>query len=191
MSENPTRTRMVETALTLLQRQGYAETSWRTLAQEGGTPLGSIQHFFPGGKVQLATEALELFYQRFWVFFEAICAREPRASGRVRAWFDQAAQDFEARQCTLGCPMAAVALDTVPREPSLAQLCAHTLDRWSAYLGSRLAGVDHPQAWVTRVLVAFEGALVLARVQGSGEVLRATGRWLADVLAEAEAPSPA
>jgi TetR/AcrR family transcriptional repressor of lmrAB and yxaGH operons len=178
---------MVETALTLLQRQGYAETSWRTLAQEGGTPLGSIQHFFPEGKVQLATEALELFFERFREFFEGICSQEPQASGRVLAWFAQAADEFEAQGCSLGCPMAAVALDTVPREPSLAHLCAHTLDRWSAYLGSRLPGVGDAQTWVTRVLVAFEGALVLARVQGSGEPLRATGRWLAEGLKAEEA----
>lgn len=182
MSEHATRTKMVETALTLLQRQGYAETSWRTLAQEGGTPLGSIQHFFPEGKVQLATEALELFFERFREFFEGICSREPRASGRVRAWFDQAADEFEAQRCSLGCPMAAVALDTVPRDPSLARLCQTTLGRWSDYLASRLEGSKRPEVWVARVLVAFEGALVLARVQGSGEVLRTTGRWLAEGL---------
>lgn len=186
MSEHATRTKMVETALVLLQRQGYSETSWRTVAQEGGTPLGSIQHFFPGGKEQLAAEALRLFLGRFRGFFDELCIRQPRASARVHAWFDQAADEFEARGHTLGCPMAAVALDTVPRDPGLARLCQSTLDEWSDYLTSRLGGVNDPTVWVARILAAFEGALVLGRIQGSGEALRTAGRWLAEGMAQAE-----
>ena len=58
-----TRDRMIEAAMSLLQRRGYRATSWRVLTQESGTPWGSVQHHFPGGKEELGVAAIELAEQ--------------------------------------------------------------------------------------------------------------------------------
>src|SRR5215469_15865224 len=52
------RSRMIRTMATLFRRQGYAATGWRQVVAESGTPWGSQAHHFPGGKAQLAIEAL-------------------------------------------------------------------------------------------------------------------------------------
>src|SRR5437660_1001494 len=48
---------MIEAAMRLLQRNGYAATSWRGVVEEAGTPWGSAHHYFPGGKEQLTAAA--------------------------------------------------------------------------------------------------------------------------------------
>src|SRR4051794_842429 len=54
-----TKQRMVDTAVRLFRSQGYTATSWRGLVAESGTPWGSVQHHFPGGKQELALAALD------------------------------------------------------------------------------------------------------------------------------------
>ncbi|HEY4854618.1 MAG TPA: TetR/AcrR family transcriptional regulator, partial [Streptosporangiaceae bacterium] len=55
-----TRQRMVCSAARLLRRQGYAATGWRQVVADSATPWGSQAHHFPGGKEQLAAEAITL-----------------------------------------------------------------------------------------------------------------------------------
>ena len=53
-----TRRRMLRTAAQLFRRQGYAATGWRQVVADSATPWGSQSHHFPGGKEQLAVEAI-------------------------------------------------------------------------------------------------------------------------------------
>lgn len=177
-----TRTRMVETGLGLFRRQGYAETSWRTLAKEGQVPLGSIQHFFPGGKEQLATEALGLFTRQFQAFFDELCEGHRRPGDRIRAWFEATADEMEAGGFGTGCPLAGIALNAMPAQEGLSGLCHTTMAQWKDYIASKLVSdtLDPASAgrWAEQALVGLEGALVLSRVQRSSAPLRSTGAWL-------------
>jgi len=188
--ESTTRVRMVESGLKLLRRQGYAGTSWREMVKEGGTPWGSVHHFFPGGKEQLAKEALTLFGQGFETFFEGICAHHARPSERVRAWFDAVVADINANGYANGCPVAGIALSAVPMVTPLAEACNDSMAQWIDLIAqnlttTRISAVE-ARALATKVLIGFEGALVLARVQQSSESLRITGEWLAQMLTAAE-----
>ena len=52
------RERMVAGAADMIGRRGASATSLRELAKHSGAPLGSTYHYFPGGKAQLAAEAV-------------------------------------------------------------------------------------------------------------------------------------
>src|ERR1700693_856256 len=60
-----TRQRMIRTTARLMRLQGYAATGWRQVVAESETPWGSQAHHFPGGKEQLAAEAVTLAGARF------------------------------------------------------------------------------------------------------------------------------
>ena len=52
------RARMIAGAADMISRRGLNATSVRELAKHTQAPLGSTYHYFPGGKYDLATEAV-------------------------------------------------------------------------------------------------------------------------------------
>jgi len=173
---------MIEAALSLFQKQGYQGTSWRDVVKEAGTPWGSAHHFFPGGKEQLATEALALFLRKFKERFEGICAEHHDAPGRITTWFEHMAVDMEVMGFQAGCGVAGVALDTVPMSASLSQLCSDTMDDWASYLAGKftLEAVSPIKArgFAEMALTMMEGALVTSRIYRNAGSLRETGAFL-------------
>src|SRR5690242_20447853 len=55
------RERMVRAAVELFRERGYAATSFGDVLARSGAPRGSIYHHFPGGKEELAAEALSRY----------------------------------------------------------------------------------------------------------------------------------
>ena len=53
-----TRDRILDATIRLLRRQGYTATGIKQIVAEGDAPLGSVYHYFPGGKEQIGIEAL-------------------------------------------------------------------------------------------------------------------------------------
>jgi TetR/AcrR family transcriptional repressor of lmrAB and yxaGH operons len=177
---------MVDTAVRLFQRQGYRATSWRALVDESGTPWGSIQHHFPGGKealgVATVSRAGELVEELLRATVEATA--DPAAG--VRDWFGASASLLEASGYTAGCPVAPVVLEMAQVSQPLADACAEALGRWVAVLASALqdAGFDDETADALgmTVIAGFEGALVLARARQSVAPVICVGEVLADLL---------
>src|SRR5439155_3098484 len=58
VKRSDSRERMLGSAVQLLREQGYTGTGFRDVIAHSGAPRGSIYHHFPGGKVQLAEEAV-------------------------------------------------------------------------------------------------------------------------------------
>ena len=54
----PPRERMVRSAAQLIRRQGVSGTGMREIATEADAPRGSLQHYFPGGKEEIVSDAL-------------------------------------------------------------------------------------------------------------------------------------
>src|SRR3954453_12156456 len=54
----PSRERLLDSAVDLLQRQGYHGTGLNELLERSGAPRGSLYHYFPGGKEQMGAEAI-------------------------------------------------------------------------------------------------------------------------------------
>ena len=57
-TDQPSRQQLVAGAADMIRRRGLNATSIREVAKHAGTPLGSTYHYFPGGKHQLAAEAV-------------------------------------------------------------------------------------------------------------------------------------
>src|SRR5580698_7068566 len=56
--ELPPRERMVLSAAQLIRRKGVSGTGMREIVTEADAPRGSLQHYFPGGKEELVSDAL-------------------------------------------------------------------------------------------------------------------------------------
>ena len=62
---NSTRDQFIETTCRLLEIQGYHATGLNQIIQESGAPKGSLYYHFPGGKEELAEEAIQRTGRKF------------------------------------------------------------------------------------------------------------------------------
>src|ERR1700730_3873224 len=104
------RARMVRSAAGLFGSRGLSATSFSDVLSGSGAPRGSIYHHFPGGKKQLAQDAIGWTSEQILTYLRA-CPAET-ASG-VLAWFiDLWRQSVQASGGASGCPVAGIAIDT-------------------------------------------------------------------------------
>jgi AcrR family transcriptional regulator len=181
-----TRRRLVETTAQLLQRQGLNGTGLLQVLQESGAPRGSLYFHFPGGKQQLTVEAIE--YSRAvvsgWLRKSLDAHVEPGA-----AFLDiteRYARRLERSEYTLGCPIAAVALEGTPLSDELRRASEAALAEWeellSGYLAERGVEPSRARSLATAFICSLEGALMMARARRSAEPMRAVGALIPELL---------
>ena len=180
-----TRPRMIRAAARLMRRQGYAATGWRQVVADSATPWGSQFHHFPGGKEQLAAEAIALAGHRYEQLLRAALHASHPADA-VASWVELAAAELEASSWADGCPVATVTLETAHTSAVLAGACQAALGSWHAAITEALTAPGIADADAVRlaslVLAGIEGGLLLARAYRSPEPLRAVGDELTAIL---------
>ncbi|WP_433325048.1 TetR/AcrR family transcriptional regulator [Spirillospora sp. CA-294931] len=160
------RERMVRSAAYLFRERGYSGTGFRDVITHSGAPRGSIYHHFPGGKVQLAEEAVRYAGEFLNAGIQAAVEGGDAASAvdAFVAWWRQVLvkSDFRA-----GCPVVAVTVESHEDAPQLAAAAAAAFDRWQDTLVTGLANSGVPDARAARlatlIVSAVEGATILCR----------------------------
>jgi TetR/AcrR family transcriptional repressor of lmrAB and yxaGH operons len=187
-----TRRKLVDATAALLRRQGYHGTGLSDIVAESGAPRGSLYFHFPGGKDELARAALLASATEWRARVDAATRDAPDLGAAIDATVTLLADDLASSGWNNGCPVAAVALES-PSEAVRAAVAEH-FESWLDAISGRLAaqGVAPESArhFATVVMSAFEGALLLARVQRSRAPLVAVGQALRAMTAAA-LPAPA
>jgi TetR/AcrR family transcriptional repressor of lmrAB and yxaGH operons len=154
--------------------------------RESGTPWGSIQHHFPGGKEELGIAAVEHGAGLLGQFVESCFATAPSPAEALKMWFAATANLLEANDFRYGCAVAAVALDTDQRTTTLQSACAKAFESWERIVREALVrhGVREPNAsaLATTCVAGFEGALLLSRARSSCVPLTQTAETLGALL---------
>ncbi|MDO3301081.1 TetR family transcriptional regulator [Mycobacteroides abscessus subsp. massiliense] len=161
---------MVSGAADMISRRGLNATSVRELAKHTRAPLGSTYHYFPGGKYDLATEAVQ------WADALTVrtLTRELRAGpiagleAFLALWRKVVTNsDFHA-----GCPVLAVSVEDLPEEHATPREAAATaFGNWTSLLASSLHEHGAPKAKACRIatliVAAVEGTVAMCRAQRS------------------------
>ena len=167
----------------LMRRKGYGAVGMKDVVAASGAPIGSLYHHFPGGKAQLAREALVNAGAAYGLLIPTLVDPHDDLGKAIDAVFTQAAADMADTGFANMCPVASVASEVADTVDDLREATAEIFDGWldggTAYFRAR--GLPASAARdVTVVLIgALEGAFVLARTLRSTEPLLATGRVLA------------
>lgn len=168
------RQRLVDTTGRLLREQGYSSTGLNQIVEESGAPKGSLYHYFPQGKEQLAGEALKAAGAELHRKFGRVFHLPP--SEALDAMISASIEELEASDYRDGCPIATVALETHLSSPQLRGVCCAVLDGALQAIARafQARGLEPAQAeaLALTVFAAFEGALMLSKVQRSPEPLR-------------------
>ncbi|WP_411118003.1 TetR/AcrR family transcriptional regulator [Streptomyces sp. 058-1L] len=180
------RERIVVAAARLLQRQGYVGTGIKQIATESQSTLGSIYHFFPGGKEAVAVAAIRYSDQEFAALLKGALDGEADPAEAVLSCTRQLAAGLGESGWVDGCPVTAAALETLGADSDIQQACADALNSWERLVLDKLVGCGFPaqdaRELATTVISAVEGAEVTAQVNRSEEPLLAAGRQLARLI---------
>jgi AcrR family transcriptional regulator len=187
---SPARARMVRSAATLIRERGIHGVGLREIVTHAGGPRGSLGRYFPGGKTQLMTEAIDaaladLYDELGRTLSEAETFPEAIAE-IVAPWrYLLVEHDF-----ALGCPLAATVVDAITANPDLRVHVSELLARYQAAVASVYVKFGDPPAQAaeeaTVLFAALEGALILARARRDTEPLDTVERHFAS-----RAPNPA
>ena len=193
-----TRDRIVAAAAQLYGRHGYSGVGLKQVAAESGAPIGSLYHFFPGGKDELAAEALRLSGEGYQLLVEGIFESAPDLVAGIQVAFDAAAEVLAASGYADACWIETVALEVASTNEPLRLVTAEIFERWidAATRLVEAGGVAPGEArrLGIAIITGLEGAFVLSRSLRSPEPLHATGEMLvhaarAAVAAPARRPS--
>ncbi len=176
---------MVESAARRFRQDGYAATGWRRIVAEADAPWGSQSHHFPGGKEQLAEEAIALGGGEFRRGIARLLESQPPAEA-IGTWATVASAELERSRYANGCPIATVVLETAHVSPALATASTAVLEGWQEEWSRALLRDGHDEQESERlaalVVAGIEGAFVLARAANSPEPIERVAAALAPVL---------
>jgi TetR/AcrR family transcriptional repressor of lmrAB and yxaGH operons len=178
---NPTKEQILEAAARLFEKQGYHATGLNEIIRESGSPKGSLYYYFPEGKEQIGAETA------LW--------SAAQMSERIRFGLSQAENPAEAvRLLTLGIagaieqsgfaaggPLMMLAAESAVRSERLNTACREAYGQMQAVFSEKLSGNVELAEFI---LATLEGAILLSRVQHSGEPLRRAGEHLYSYIKE-------
>ncbi|MCK2240572.1 MULTISPECIES: TetR/AcrR family transcriptional regulator [unclassified Crossiella] len=177
-----TRDRIVHTTSKLMQRQGYAATGIKQIATEASATLGSVYHFFPGGKQELAVAAIRHADAEFAEMLTAILAKHPDPGEAVYQAAAETGVYLRDTGWAEGCPVTATALETAGQIPEIQQACVETFAHWESIIFEKLKSNGFAEGLARElagtVLHALSGAEVSAQVKQDVQPLETAGRHM-------------
>jgi TetR/AcrR family transcriptional repressor of lmrAB and yxaGH operons len=188
------RQRLIEAAIDGMRSSGLTGAGINEIARAGGAPKGSIYHLFPGGKTQIACEALRSYCGTVVDFIDAAIPPRRGPRGQVEALFEAFARRLEASGCSRSCAVGAVSTDLVEEGEPVRGEAQAAFERWIDHLAGRfdfIADRARARSFAGLVLSCIEGAYLRGRAEGSGAAFREAGRWLGELAAQAAAPASA
>ena len=178
-----TRESILTAAAELMRHKGYGAVGMKDVVAASGAPIGSLYHHFPGGKAQIAREALINAGAAYGLLIPTLVDPHDDLGEAVASVFAQAAADMAETGFVNMCPVASVAAEVADTIEELRDTAAIVFTGWldggTAYFVARGIPNDEARDLTVALVGALESAFVLARTLRDTEPLLAAGRVLA------------
>ena len=177
---------MLEAAISLMRRTGLSGAGINEVVRESQAPKGSMYHYFPGGKQQLAAEAIELYASRVREFLETTLSGPRMPAGKVRALFAAYARRIEDARFHASCAAGAVSLDLDADLEPLRKNVNAAFSGWVETIAAQFRSHNARAAdsFASLLLSTIEGAYIRSRAARSSEPFTEAGRWLSGLAQE-------
>jgi AcrR family transcriptional regulator len=167
------RDRMVASAIQLFRERGVAGTALSDVISHSQAPRGSIYHYFPDGKPQLAAEATALAGRLMAkMITKSMAGIGPVDS--IAALVDVSRQQLLTTDFASGCPVAAGALEG-SGPPSARDAAGSAFASWETAIAAVLTdhglSADRANTLASLVVCGLEGAIIVAKAQRSTRAL--------------------
>ena len=176
---------MIEATIDLMRGSGLSGAGINDIVRESGAPKGSVYHFFPNGKVQIVSEALDVYSQRVLAFVDQALTSKRAPADKIRALFNAFARRVAEGAFHKSCAVGTVSLDLDAELEGVRTLLETAFTRWRSLIEEHF-DFDDPRrtrSFAGLVLTNIEGAYIRCRVERSSRPFREAGAWLAELTA--------
>lgn len=169
------REQLIDTTCELMETQGYHATGLNQILAESGAPKGSLYYYFPEGKEELATEAIERSSRAIEARIRGMMAEIDDSVTAVTTFIKALAEQVEASGYRAGGPITAIALESASTNDRLRMSCDSAYESWQDAFADRLRlggfGEARSQRLGALIIAALEGGIILSRSQRSPQPL--------------------
>lgn len=177
---------IVSTAARLFFSQGYHATGLNQIIKESSTPKGSLYHYFPHGKEELAHECIQKANEHIMQKFEDTFAAHESTGDAIQRFIHDMADETEAAGFTGFLPFSFwAAVETSCISYQLRVACQGVFANWQNIITKHLMmeGVGEEKARETGLLVIslMEGALIISLTNQDKQPLLTAADYLSSV----------
>lgn len=159
---------------------GPVATGLKAIAEAGEATTGSLYHFFPNGKSELAASTLRNSGDHYVQIVFSVFDAAPDPVSAVRDCFEGAAEVLRLGDYADACPIATVALEVASSDEPLRQVTNEIFQGWLASAAQHFeaGGIEPDPArdLATMFIAALEGGFLLSRVAKDASALETVGR---------------
>jgi TetR/AcrR family transcriptional regulator, lmrAB and yxaGH operons repressor len=160
------RDRMLTSATLLFRERGVAGTALSDIVAHSQAPRGSLYHYFPNGKAQLAAEATA----RAGTLLDALIVKWMERYGpaaTVARIIEMFRKQLLETDFASGCPVAAGALEG-GEAPGASAAAGSVFASWETTLAAALREHgDRAESLASLIVCSVEGAIIVAKAQRS------------------------
>lgn len=175
-----TRDRILTATNELFRRHGYNGTSLKQVSEASTATIGSIYHFFPGGKEELGAESVRTSGAAYLDLFRLIAGEADDSVAAIGDFFAGAAAVFAETDYLEICPIGTVAREMASTSEPIRIAAHEVFETWieAARTMFERDGLPPESArdLAVTVVAALEGAFLLCRAARDVEPVLAAGR---------------
>ena len=177
---------LIRAAATLFRRRGYGASGLNDILAESGAPKGSLYHYFPRGKEQLAETTVKAGGIVVGQTLEELAASTRSGHAYLKGFAKLLIGWLEESGYAEGCPISTVLLEMAGESETIRAQGHAAYDKWRQVTGDKFVadGLSRKDAaaLATHTLAAFEGALMIARVEKKDAAIRTAASMLSKQL---------
>ncbi|MBF0746990.1 TetR/AcrR family transcriptional regulator [Gemella sp. 19428wG2_WT2a] len=165
---NKTKDNIIKSAVQLVQKKGYSETSIQEIVKQSKAPQGSIYYYFPKGKDEIICAALDKISDEFSKTFAKKSKKCKDPEAVLRLLVDL----FVNKEEKYGTPsfrITLLALETVGQAKTVADKASEMLRNWKSSLAEELEKVGVHPAYSLNIArwfcITLQGAICSAAIK--------------------------
>ena len=178
------RARVLDTAFTLFQSQGYNATGVQEVAAAAQVTGGALHHHFPTKKalgMEVIRERVAAAVKETWI--EPVRSARTARDG-ILAVFSRLAEELDRNGAVRGCPVNNLTLELAFADPDFRSELRALFDDWRSAIADKISTASEESAadLATMVVASYSGAMAIAKVEQRGEPLRLCAKELERLL---------
>lgn len=180
-----TKLKILSMASALFQKQGYHATGLNQIIKESGCPIGSLYYYFPDGKEQLATEAINRTKDLAAQELRNLFSQHEDVTQALEYFFEQFLS-FTPKVASNGIPLALISLETWHMSEKLRLACKDAYEELVMIVKDKFIQSNWPPDEATEmsylVFSMIEGGSIFALTYKSNEPLKRICKTILELL---------